>query len=683
MTDLSFDQVMESLRERGSDALADLESFAHAYPDHHAAWAHLTWNLFSLGYPQNADEAIQHLKTLLPDSSETHHLQARIHDFFERSDLVLQSYDKAIRLAPDPSLLGQEMIQYDLMSGRPWSALFRILYYKALIRIPIQLPTRVLKFLATDLCLSTAAKIPGAISLLLSPMYIRYVRRAHRQKALRIALACASASRSDGQWDQRVADCLYDLRDCFFPGYDHEIRWRKRAFRKGIPQSREHLARVLVQASFPREALNLYVDQPPRSAAEHAVCGHAHTAARQVEQAIEHYSMAAADDAMQGVNCGIIHLMQNRWQEGQACFSGATSSQEFLPLALGLAPWSVQPPSADAFDETLQRRASQNGWDNHLAETRTDWEALQNQLLETGRYQSASCPLCNATNDAPFYVDPVSGWVRVRCQTCTCHYVNPQPKPETIPSLYNHEQSQTSSLKQYFKQTLQNNLAMPDEETARLFLCNERWWTPEFDLERFEQQRGPSRRYLDIGCSVGTLLHQFTCRGWNSVGLDFDEDAIRIACEAGFDARQTSVEDSRLEKASFDYITLMDVIEHVLQPGALVQTIFDLLKPGGVLKIKTPCVDSLPYYQYGRQWTSSDTHLIYFSRKTLAGLLRDKGFEIVATRSYLEANKLHHTYNRWRSFSITPVFDRLVMDLDIGDTILVLARKPESSIQGE
>ncbi len=44
---------------------------------------------------------------------------------------------------------------------------------------------------------------------------------------------------------------------------------------------------------------------------------------------------------------------------------------------------------------------------------------------------------------------------------------------------------------------------------------------------------------------------------------------------------------------SFDVVTLMDVIEHIPDPGDLVREVYRILQPGGVVYIVTPNFGSL------------------------------------------------------------------------------------------
>jgi SAM-dependent methyltransferase len=71
----------------------------------------------------------------------------------------------------------------------------------------------------------------------------------------------------------------------------------------------------------------------------------------------------------------------------------------------------------------------------------------------------------------------------------------------------------------------------------------------------------------------------------------------------------------------YDVITLIDVIEHVSDPVALLENARDILAPAGVLVIVTPDVGSIAARVFGsRWWHYRVAHVGYFNRANLGGL---------------------------------------------------------------
>jgi len=80
------------------------------------------------------------------------------------------------------------------------------------------------------------------------------------------------------------------------------------------------------------------------------------------------------------------------------------------------------------------------------------------------------------------------------------------------------------------------------------------------------------------------------------VGLDIDDDSIRILRERFEGNPRVRIlkgrpEDLLNELASsgpFDGATLLDVIEHVVDGSAMLESVYELLKPGGFILTTTP-----------------------------------------------------------------------------------------------
>jgi 2-polyprenyl-3-methyl-5-hydroxy-6-metoxy-1,4-benzoquinol methylase len=114
----------------------------------------------------------------------------------------------------------------------------------------------------------------------------------------------------------------------------------------------------------------------------------------------------------------------------------------------------------------------------------------------------------------------------------------------------------------------------------------------------------PSRgRYLDIGCGFGGLLAAFAERGFDVRGIELDPVRVGLARANCADHGFTDVVFSGdiLDPAlvaslgSFDIITMIDVIEHVLDVPAALRHAAGMLNPGGVLLMEIPNRHSLNF----------------------------------------------------------------------------------------
>jgi 2-polyprenyl-6-hydroxyphenyl methylase / 3-demethylubiquinone-9 3-methyltransferase len=127
-----------------------------------------------------------------------------------------------------------------------------------------------------------------------------------------------------------------------------------------------------------------------------------------------------------------------------------------------------------------------------------------------------------------------------------------------------------------------------------------RWWDPTSEFRPLHEinplrlewinARVPlaGKRVLDIGCGGGILTESMARKGATVTGIDLSEKALKVAdlhsLESGVQVRYELVAAEALadrEPAEYDVVTCMEMLEHVPDPGAVVQACAKLAKPGG------------------------------------------------------------------------------------------------------
>jgi SAM-dependent methyltransferase len=112
----------------------------------------------------------------------------------------------------------------------------------------------------------------------------------------------------------------------------------------------------------------------------------------------------------------------------------------------------------------------------------------------------------------------------------------------------------------------------------------------EATLDRsFVPRIPPPARLLDVGCGSGEFLEAAAARGYAAVGIDISRAGVAACRARGLDAHVAHIDEHRPD-APYDFVTLWDVVEHLTDPVAVLETAAGLLHDGGWIVIKTPCV---------------------------------------------------------------------------------------------
>jgi len=98
---------------------------------------------------------------------------------------------------------------------------------------------------------------------------------------------------------------------------------------------------------------------------------------------------------------------------------------------------------------------------------------------------------------------------------------------------------------------------------------------------------------LDFGCGTGTMMEHLSRFG-RVRGVDADEAAVEFCHRRG--VREVAhIEPGPLPYAdgSFDLVTALDVLEHIVDDRAALADLFRVLRPGGTLLVAVPAMPLL------------------------------------------------------------------------------------------
>lgn len=137
-------------------------------------------------------------------------------------------------------------------------------------------------------------------------------------------------------------------------------------------------------------------------------------------------------------------------------------------------------------------------------------------------------------------------------------------------------------------------------ELAKFDALASRWWDPEGEFRPLHEIN-PLRldwirqhvdlkdmRTVDIGCGGGILAESMATAGANVTGIDMAEGPLSVArlhqheSGAEVDYRQATAEElAESEAGQYDVVTCLEMLEHVPDPGQVIQSCHDLVRPGG------------------------------------------------------------------------------------------------------
>lgn len=144
---------------------------------------------------------------------------------------------------------------------------------------------------------------------------------------------------------------------------------------------------------------------------------------------------------------------------------------------------------------------------------------------------------------------------------------------------------------------------------------------------------------LDYGCGSGTwltLLKDLGCK-YRMIGTDITagplQELRRRSIEA-YPCDETTLR-QHVQPGSVGVVHLFHVIEHVPNVGRVLESIREILAPGGVLIGQTPNVASPGRRFWGDAWDQwhAPQHLVLFSDDTLRRHAERAGFEVVKISS--------------------------------------------------
>ena len=214
-----------------------------------------------------------------------------------------------------------------------------------------------------------------------------------------------------------------------------------------------------------------------------------------------------------------------------------------------------------------------------------------------------------------------------KCNKCGHVFLNPRPTPSSLKQIYpnnygNYSNSQKFSLSFAVKSYLEY-----------------------FFIKKLYKTGNEPTSILDVGCGDGRLLNiikKTVSTKCKLEGIEISDYASINAKKAGFGVITGSIESINLEPNKYDYIFMIQVIEHLHMPVNSIIKLKKSLKKGGILVIETPDTDCLDYKIFRKRYWGGfhyPRHFNLFNKNNLSKLITDN--KLVLLKSYNKLQPVH------------------------------------------
>ena len=178
-----------------------------------------------------------------------------------------------------------------------------------------------------------------------------------------------------------------------------------------------------------------------------------------------------------------------------------------------------------------------------------------------------------------------------------------------------------------------------------------------------------AKRVLDVGCSTGTLGAAIKVKtGAQVFGIELSEE---MATESRKHIDRVFVGDAAeiilqgtLEGYQFDTIVFADVLEHLVDPWAVLSAATHYLEPEGTIIASIPNIrhiDTLYHLVFKGHWPYRErgihdkTHLRFFTRHTIFQLFDRAGLTIETIETNYRIVEEPSSLNRFAKFFAVPI----------------------------
>lgn len=274
------------------------------------------------------------------------------------------------------------------------------------------------------------------------------------------------------------------------------------------------------------------------------------------------------------------------------------------------------------------------------------------------------CPICSG-EEHELVTDRVRFGNRanvLRCRRCSLVYLD-QGSFDLPANFYEGDYHQT------YITHVEPSAFDPESYYKKMLVATKPWG------DRINELLTGEESVLDFGCSTGHLMTLVRDKTKDICGFEVNKKEIEFCRNAlGLDVSGGSL-DEYCQDRTFDYITMIFVLEHIAQPVQLLNSLKRFLRPGGKFIILVPSIDDplLSFYsipEYAEFYFCIE-HLYYYSAKTIRYVFNQAGLrgDIQILQEYPVINHLNWGYRKKPSDVLAS--RRSIPDIPVADATAI------------
>ena len=253
-------------------------------------------------------------------------------------------------------------------------------------------------------------------------------------------------------------------------------------------------------------------------------------------------------------------------------------------------------------------------FEEYLNLSRQDAEAFERAL-----FKEVGCPGCGEKNSKPQF--DKDGFNYVFCEACGSLYCSPRPSENELADFYKNSKSAKYWAEVFFP-------SVAEIRRKKIFMKKAKQL-----YEVVVNKKLSPMSICDVGAGYGIFLEELSPYFSNCdfFAIEPSPELAEICRSKGFETYQGTSEQSAIWKERFDLVISSEVVEHVYSCDAFIESLNNLIRPGGYCLLTGLGYEGFDILTLGEQSNSVSPphHLNFLSIRGFESLFRRNGFSMV------------------------------------------------------